>query len=288
MPPRPRLTDITAQARFVFKGTVRRLRATTMRDEPASDRTIVVRVDEIVHAPEPLVDYLGQDITVLLSGRKTVKPGQQLVFYANGGVFGDSVAVRSLDHRRPEAVPAAMAAAAAGSPVQNLATRDAHARFQQADLVVSGRVRSVSVSAHVEAPALGLAAAVTAAGGTTITRPISEHDPLMHEAMIDIAAAHKGSHRGDTVTVQFPSSTDVKWYGAPKFRVGQEGFFMLHRDEASKSARPEMAAAAVAASPEVPEGAYTALHPADFQPFDQPGGIRTVIPASPTTPPLLQ
>jgi len=286
MAPRSRSIDVAAQARFVFKGRVRRLRATTMRDVPASDRTIVVRVEEIVHAPELLVDHLGQDITVLLSGRKGVKPGQQVVFYANDGVFGDSVAVRALDHRPAEAVPAAVAtAAAAGNPVQNLATRDAHARFEQADLVVAGTVRSVSLS-NLEPPARRLTAAVTPEGGAAIARPISEHDPLMHQATIDVAVVHKGAHRGKTVTVQFPGSTDVKWYGAPKFRVGQEGFFMLHRGEARQSARPETRAAAVAASPGVPAAAYTALHPADFQPFDQPGGIRTMIVASALIPPL--
>src|SRR6266849_4008298 len=102
MPPRRRSADVTTQARFVFKGTVRRRKATTMRAVPASDRTIVVRIDEIVHAPELLADHLGQDITVLLPGRTRVTPGQQLVFYANGGIFGDGVAVQSLEQRRPE------------------------------------------------------------------------------------------------------------------------------------------------------------------------------------------
>jgi len=267
----------------VFKGTVRRLKASTVREVPATDQTAVVRVEDIVHAPEALSDHLGQDITVVLPrARGRLKVGQQAVFYATGGIFSDAVAVLCTEHRPAERVPVAMAAAAARlGPTRQLANRDAQARFEHADLVVSGTVVGITLPAgrvRRGTRAAAMAAMTTPAPSAT---PISEHDPVIHDAEIAVAAVHKGTGAGATVRVSFPASTDVKWYRAPKFHVGQEGFFMLHKDERTKSARAAIGAAAVAVSPEVSGATYTALHPADVEPFDAPGGIRDLI-ARPT------
>src|SRR5262249_37182142 len=58
------------EPRFVFKGTVRKLRASTEPEVKASARTAVVRVDEVIHAPEALADVAGHDVTVELGGRE--------------------------------------------------------------------------------------------------------------------------------------------------------------------------------------------------------------------------
>ena len=286
MPRKARVPDPTQHARFVFKGTVRRLRASTVREVPATNQTAVVRVEDIVHAPEALSDHLGQDITVLVPRAGALKVGQEAVFYATGGIFGDGVAVLCADHRPAERVPAAMAAATARvSPARQLASRDAQARFQQADLVVSGTVVAVTLPTR---PPRGRAGAAAMAPMTTTPGDmpvVSEHDPVMRDAEVEVAAVHKGSHRGGTVSVRFPASIDVKWYLAPKFHVGQEGFFLLHKDEQTKSAPGVVGAAAVAVAADVPAVAYTALHPADFESFDAPGEIRDLaVPSTPPTP----
>src|SRR6266487_2935183 len=108
---------LAQQARFVFKGTVQKLKASTMRDVPANNRTAVVRVDEVIQAPEALSHYAGQDLTVQLGGRKKLKKGQQAVFYTNGWLFGDSVAVQSIDHLDVEKTRAALTIAE-GDPVK--------------------------------------------------------------------------------------------------------------------------------------------------------------------------
>jgi hypothetical protein len=59
------------------------------------------------------------------------------------------------------------------------------------------------------------------------------------------------------------------WHDAPKFHAGQEGFFILHKSEKEK--------VAAKAAPTQDAGEYVALHPVDFQPFDEPGGIRNLI-----------
>jgi len=258
-------TKLSAQAkeaRFVFKGTVQKLKAATMREVTADARTAVVRVDEVIHAPEVLSQYAGQDITVIVSGNKKLKKGQQSVFYTNGVLFGDSVAVESVDHQDLDKMASAMAVASA-DPVKNLTNRDVQQRFESADVVVSGRVISVRMPSDL------VAARATHGANGNSNGAVSEHDPDWRIGEIQVDQVHKGNHRGKTAEVRFPSSSDVMWHDAPKFRTGQEGFFILH-----KSARETVAARH---APTQDPGEYVAFHSADFQPFDEADAIRNLI-----------
>ena len=254
--------DLAQDARFIFKGTVQKLKAATMREVQVDDRTAIVRVDEVIHASEALSSYAGQDITVQLASKKKFKTGQQAVFYTNGVLFGASVAVQAVDHHDVDKMSAGLALAG-GDPVKNLAAKDAQARFSSADTVISGRVISVRVPSDV--------VAAKAAGGAdaTASGPISEHDPDWRIGEIQVDQVHKGTHKSKTAEVRFPSSPDVMWHDAPKFHAGQEGFFVLHKADKEK--------VAAKAAPTQDAGEYVALHPVDFQPYDEPGGIRNLI-----------
>ncbi|HYX28330.1 MAG TPA: hypothetical protein VE863_07170 [Pyrinomonadaceae bacterium] len=249
------------QARFVFKGTVQKLKGATLREITADQRTAVVRVDEVIHAPEVLSQYAGQDITVI-TGKKKLRKGQQSVFYTNGVLFGDSVAVEAVDYHDIGKMPAAMAVADA-DPVRNLARRDLQRRYESADVVLSGRVTAVRIPTDV------VAAFASRAADATATGPISEHDPDWRIGEIQVDQVHKGTHKSKTAEVRFPSSTDVMWHEAPKFHTGQEGFFVLH-----KAAREEKAARS---APSEDPGEYVAFDSADYQAFDEADGIRSLI-----------
>ena len=113
--------------------------------------------------------------------------------------------------------------------------------------------------------------------------PVSEHDPRWREAVVEVDDVHKGVHKKKQVVVRFPASTDVMWYGAPKFHPGQQGYFMLHQTEVKKPKQRQTrkgvkAAVASDAEPEeVTTKAYTALDQMDFQPYHESGGIKTII-----------
>src|SRR5262245_54173740 len=96
MPASTRVEELAGQARFVFRGTVQRLQAATLDEVPVDARTAVVRVDAIMLAPRALSNYAGKEITVQLSGRQKVEPGQELVFFTNEWLYGKSVAVQSI------------------------------------------------------------------------------------------------------------------------------------------------------------------------------------------------
>jgi len=264
-----RVARITSSdARFVFRGSVRRLRASASPLVKPSADTAVATVEEVIEAPELMSHLAGQEITVRFEGRKRPKSGQQVTFRCVSWLFGEAVAVRVIDFEPFTAAGRALiVAAATPDPAARLAQRDAQARFDQADVVASGRVVSVSI-APGSAPAM-----LSFNAEANIEDRLSEHVPLWRDAVIQVHAVHKGQHAGDTATVRFPASIDVMWFRAPKFHVGQEGFFMMHRGELAGSKRPDVAVAAGGPSDQT----LTSLHPADYQPFDQAGGIRQAI-----------
>jgi len=243
--------EFANQAKFVFQGTVKKLKATNLKSLPASDRTVVVRVDRVLHAPEAISDYAGQEITVLLAVGETMKVGETSIFYANGLSFAENLAVQSVGHE--PATPSAVAALSLhpDGPVRSLAIRETAVRAAGADLIVSGRVSALRLPQEESQ-----ARAAAMASGQTTER-ISEHAPLWQEAVIDVDQVHKGTLHEKQVLVRFPSSNDVRWHKVPKFAVGQEGVFLLHKEQlAGKTA-------AHGATPD----RYDALDSADVQPI---------------------
>jgi len=238
------MTKQTAEkASFVFKGTIKKLKSATMSEVPLSDRTAVVHVDEVIDGPPDLADFLGQDITVELSGDLTTRAGQRMVFHTTGWIFGASVAVRSL---REEPIKGAAAA-------QRHSTVPEPAHFADADLVVAGKVVTVRVPQ-------GSPRAQRRAGA--IPSSITEHDPVWREAVIQVDDVLKGAKNAKRVTVRFPDSSDVMFHGVPKFETGQEGYFMLHKGEAIKSAGGR-------GQKNKSLDTYFALDAQDFQPFEK-------------------
>ncbi len=262
--------SLVEQARFVFQGTVKKVKATTLKSVPASARTIVARVDRVIRSPEALSDYAGHEITVQLAPGESARPGQTLVFYATGWIFGDSMAVQSIGHE--EATPPRVAAMGAHpeDPVSSLHAHAAVTQALRADLIVTGRVSSVRV------PAVEAAARAKAQAGSGTAERISEHAPMWQEAVIDVDETHKGRERRKQVVVRFPNSTDVRWYHAPKFHAGQEGIFLLHKQQVP-AAKAKAASFAALKTPE-----YTALDPSDFQPLEQLSQIRLAASTSAT------
>jgi hypothetical protein len=259
-----RQTNESQPATFVFKGTVKKLNSATMKDVPLSDRIAIVTVDQIIEAPPDLAGYAAQKITVELSGHEKVGIGQQLVFHATGWMFGDGVAVRSLKEEPVEKRDEASAGTTEDA-VELHAENLKRSHFEDADLVVSGKV--VAVRLPVETDPGRKRTSAVAPG------PITEHDPNWREAIIQVDEVLKGTHQEKQIVVRFPASSDVRWHGTPKVEAGQHGYFMLHQ---AKAAKPASKGARIDARDTVTSG-YQVLDLSDFQPFDEPGGIRTLL-----------
>lgn len=245
--------DLAQQARFTFIGSVVQLKATTMAQVPITDRTAIVEVDQIILAPETFRHWVGKKITVQLSDKSQVQEGQQYVFYTNGWLFGESIAVEAVD-QRPVA-QAALEMGTGGDPVQALADRDLQTHLADADLVIVGKVSSTRLPT----------VAPSAVGEGAPQVPVTRKDPHWREAVVEVEGVEKGSYTGQQVVVQYMASTDVAFYKAPKFKPGDEGVFLLHKVE-----EPPAGTAA----------AYSSFHEIDFQPRQKLDQIRTLIKAS--------
>lgn len=257
-------TSSKDSAKFVFEGTVRRTKAANVKAITDRQRTVVVRVNEIVRAPEALAGYVGQDVTVQLAKGERATKNQRAIFYTNGWIFGENLAVQSVGHDRAPAARAARAAADVerADPVAAGAQQEIRRCASDAKLVISGKVIAVGeVAPQAEA-------------STTEFGRISEHEPHWQEAVLEVQKVHKGKTKKKRVVVRFPASLDIQWCESPKFQVGHEGVFMLNPDEISAVSKMGLTAEALGS-----KDAFTCLAPASFQPAHCNEEIATVMDA---------
>lgn len=233
------LQSLTVQSQFIFVGTVVRVGAATLREVTPDARTAIVRVDEVLRAPPVSTNYAGREITMQFAAAPPASD-ERPVFFTAAWMFGEGVAVRETG-RLPDtaALRTELAQALASVP-----SAQVQSRLGGAELVLVGRVTATRpASEKVRAAAPG------------------EHDPDWQEAEIQVQTVEKGKGRvsGKTFVVLYPASSDIVWQQSPKFRVDQQGVWIL-REERAKG-RPTF-------------GYYMALDPLDFQPPDQLDLIR--------------
>jgi hypothetical protein len=229
--------DLVRQSSFIFGGTIRRLNAATMAAVPVTEETVVVRVDEVLQAPETLGDHTGEDITVqLIESQEEIREGQRAIFFTNGWLYGESIAVQEVGRRSVE--DAARLPEQIADTYRRAAAEELQERIARADLVVVGQVSDIYMVEREDPPA-------------------SEHDPQWWAAIINPESVEKGDLNQPTVSVWFPGSIDVMWYRSPKFHARQEGIWILQRGQVRET--------------------YTALDPLDFQPREQLDRIGSLI-----------
>jgi hypothetical protein len=260
--------EALAQASFIFRATVLKLKAATMASVPVTARTVIVHVDQVMQAPRLLAGYEGKDITVQLGQGPGLKKGAQATFYTNAWLFGDSVAVQSIG-QTPVTGSAGVLRASAGRGIKSTADLDLEKHLAAADVVVRGRVLRVSLPEAVSVRAGQQSAAQESSR-------LSEHSARWNEAVVEVQSAAKGRQASRQIVVRFPRSSDVAWAQAPKFEPGQEGLFILHRATGGK-------AAGLAGQPGVkkkvaPE-TYLVLHADDFLPANRAAHVEALLQA---------
>jgi len=233
--------SLVKQSDIIFIGTVTKVGAVADPEVPASDRTVVVRVDRVLEKPAAVALTTGDSVTVETARVGSLRTGAQATFYTTGWAFGRAVAVREVGHELGHSPVAADQQEVVASTRLELNDADLKAHIQKAAMVVAGRVEEVRPAELAAARA----------------RPkrITEHDADWQEAIIQVEDGIKGAQAGELVVVRFPGSHDVAWVGTPRFSVGQEGTFLLHKDSTTGSPRASWGGQSVPA--------YTALHKVD-------------------------
>jgi hypothetical protein len=243
-----------AEAKFVFRGTVVQRGAATLDQVPLTRDTLVVRVDEIIEAPDVLRGFEHQDVTVQLTGGLRASVNESYVFYTNGWIYGAGLAVQAVG-----LTPATDVEVSKGRRAVDVSPeRSIQQRADRAELVVTGRVTEVREPVRPRAP-------------------ITEHDPQWQQAVIAVESMPQApgkARKPRQVVIRFAASRDVRWAEAPKFSVGVAGVWMLG-DKADKE-REKLRAAAGAQRNE-----FVVVDPADFYPADFSERILSVMKARP-------
>src|SRR2546430_16111818 len=86
------------QPDIILIGPVTRVGAVAAPEVPASNRTVVVRVDQVLEKPAAVALATGDSVTVEAARPGSLKAGAQATFYTNGWIFGRGVAVREGGH----------------------------------------------------------------------------------------------------------------------------------------------------------------------------------------------
>ena len=241
----PAIIELLRRAPFSFVGTIEHLGASTMGTVPIGERTSVVRVDYVLHAPPAFAGLEGHRITLQLAADTDLPAvGDTAAFFAEGLAFGESIAVAEVGRLPVDAVMGHVTQAVeAGEPgafaalQRQIETDRVHEHADSADAVVVGRVAKLE----------------RAFGPVT-----SEHNPDWWKATLDVYHVEKGNVAPGEVAVLYPNSIDVRWRTAPKPKASQGGLWFLHASEG------ELRAAAP----------FVILHPEDFQPTQELDTLR--------------
>ena len=244
------------QSSITFVGTVSQVEATSLSAVPKSAQTIVVRVDSVLKKPAAVSLKKGDTVTVEVKDPAAFQEGTQATFYTEGWIFGSGVAVKELGHAAP---PSATAAETSEKPVETapsgVTDQDLQRLIAAADYVVIGRITDVHPWKVPKSAAPRYRT--------------SEHTASWQEAVLQVQSVLKGPKlKRNKVVLRFPQSRDVAWVSAPKFEPGQQGVFILQKEDVSGA--PASSGAAKA-------DVYTCLRPGDWLPMTDEARVRSLL-----------
>lgn len=208
--PNPEFSRLLAESRFVFTGTVERESASSLSFVPPGGNSAVVRVERVHLGASILEQQAGQQVTVLFGANPSAEiHGRRRVFFTNPVLYGETIAVREVGQIE--------------APDDLDALHDSVTAMTERAKVEELRQHLLSADAVFQASVARRHAADPDA------LPSSEHDPIWWVAVLKTKNVMKGNVKGE-VRVRYPSSRDVKWFGVPKPKEGQEGIFVVHHD----------------------------------------------------------
>jgi hypothetical protein len=254
------------ESHIIFSGAVERLNASNVGLLSPRADTAVVRVQENLYAPASILLPAGTRVTVLLANQGNIKSGDEAVFFTDGWLYGENLAVRevapriSLVELKRTQTDTNRLRAQIEDIHQKMADEKLQARISSAPLIITGEV----IETRPLVPAAAITGATTGIAQPPLDRdatPRSEHDPDWWEARVQIKSVEKGKSADPVVSIIFPNSGDELWLLAPKFHRGDKGIWLLHVSDAK----------------DLPPNYYVALDPLDFHPATQLDHIRRLI-----------
>ncbi|MEU6238584.1 hypothetical protein [Kitasatospora sp. NPDC047058] len=214
------VVDLVRQAPLSFLGRVVRLGGTLPPGVAADERTAVVQVGEVLHAPDAFRRLAGSEVTVRLTPELDVPAvGDTAAFFVNGAEYGEGLAVAEVGR-----LPA--------DSVQEHVTRAATTADAMPFSSVQRGIRDERTADHAgEADAVVLGTVVALEDVPDEAGPLSEHSPDLWRAQIAVEHVESGEVAGARTAVLYPNSRDIHWSRIPKPQAGQRGLWFLHAAE---------------------------------------------------------
>src|SRR5260370_6089266 len=89
----PNLEQFIDQSTVIFKGLVEKTGASNLKILPASNQTVLVRVEEAVSAAKTMMDLKGAQVTAQLQEPNSLKGGHRATFFTTRCLDGENVAL---------------------------------------------------------------------------------------------------------------------------------------------------------------------------------------------------
>jgi hypothetical protein len=242
-----RLLEVEAlanESKFILRGSINK-NASKVFDGPITDNTVILRINQVIKAPEVLGNLGGKDVAIELKNSKSINTNSEQIFFANAWWYGKQIGL--LEVGRAATKDSDDMHKVINEMEKKNADQALEKRLDLADLVITGKVletRPVSMKGE--------------------RKIISEHSALWWEALIQVDSVEKGQHE-DKILIKFPSSTDEIWIDAPKFNPGDIGIWILQKDQQEKGLPLDR----------IP--GYSSLDRLDFQSLDQLDRIQELI-----------
>jgi hypothetical protein len=220
---KPTVKELLASSSLAFTGSVESVGTSPVAGLDVDDRTVVVRVDELLREPPRMRIPVGSRVVVQLSPKlPKLAAGDSATFFANGLIYGENVAVSEVG-RAPLAATSGPASLVAGFAAPVSPVEAAMAELRQDEVAEHAAAADAVIRGHV----VGLAH-VPKEG------PPGEHDAdwWIAPLEVDLLARGKlaaGAEVGGTVSVLYANSLDVSWRDRPKPKAGQAGLWLLHK-----------------------------------------------------------
>jgi len=211
--------ELMKHSSLIFIGTVSQMKAVSFPQVPVSDNTAVVKVEVVLQKPPAVSIKNGQEVTVRLKDPSLFRGETRAIFYTDGWILGDGVALKEVGHKIIPGIRSLevdeQTKKSFSEAKKQLTDEKLLAQIESSDIVAFGKVISIRPSA------------VAAQERKFIT----EHDPDWQSAVIKVQEGIKGVKNGEEIIVRFPGSEDVAFFGIPKFEVNQERMVLLKKDK---------------------------------------------------------
>ena len=185
---------------LTFVGTVQSVTSTAPSDGVQAVRSAVVRVDQVLLAPDVLGDLTGSAMTVLVGTHDRLDAGCAYRFGVAGSSYGERIVTRLVS----------LSAAGVRGKLPAPSQAAQRTRFEAADMVVAGTLETV--------------------GPVTQSLRRTEHDLASSIATLKVETLLKSIEarsQPETIEVELPMSTDVLWQRTHEPTAGCRAVFFL-------------------------------------------------------------